>query len=490
MENIALHCEESEDYRRLLGLFSDCYIPAYNKRRVSNRKEIKLFMRRNFNTWYYSESPFYYVSPARFINSDIFNKFGTDAVVHPVLSPVYKKDRLMDISYAFRVFTLDDHPFVRDMFLLLDAFRGMPAQMGEECSASSLHDYIYEIFFDVGRFSEFTFFERPYAAALGDASEWLSLVSYSGADAGVVLNDEAIKAFAGLPKREQLERAISALADIFAEGFGFISDPANRPDAARVLAALERGQQITECMEDFFGDLFPSFANYLESLLGDDEDYFDDLDSLDEESSLELLGAEDFHECQLVYTTSCSRFFNVFGQYLQLIQPEYDEAFEFMRHDDMYIDAVTIDVEDDGMDLGRYKDQLAAVLYLRAPDGYGLTPLGAARAGIDISQDENQFFPFIPPDEYQETLDGMLREDYEADLEDNIIDSLFHRFDSYLVPDDDADWDEPGTAGGVAKDNLLLFSDLVSNPPNSGPSARPGLLDGPNPDSPPFDDEK
>ena len=120
-------CENNKDFTKILELFSKGYIPAYNKRKVKIREEIQVFLKRNFFTWYYSETnDVSGISPVHFISSQIYHKFGEDFVAIPIPEPVYKKSKLQSINYKFHIFTMDDHPLVKDIESLTEAIIKTP----------------------------------------------------------------------------------------------------------------------------------------------------------------------------------------------------------------------------------------------------------------------------------------------------------------------------------------------------------------------------
>ena len=90
--NVKYYCEGNKDFIKILNLFSEGYIPIYNKRKVKTREEIQTFLKRNFFTWYYSDANYVSdVSPACFINSQIYHKFGEDFAVVPIPNRFIKK---------------------------------------------------------------------------------------------------------------------------------------------------------------------------------------------------------------------------------------------------------------------------------------------------------------------------------------------------------------------------------------------------------------
>ena len=404
------YCSNNKDFKQMLNKFSDGYIPVYNKRKVALREEIKIYMRRNFNTWYCSGSnPVFQISPARFINSDIYCKFGAGAVVFPVCKPVFNKSRIAEITYAFHVFTLDDHPFIRDMRLFLESTKGIGIESWHGEAYDSVFDYAVSVFAGVTKNAEFTFNERPYIIALGDVCERLALISISSARDGIIYDEDRISAFFSAPGKEKLGQVIDVLIERFVEGIDSLEISGKKPDAEEALNALQEEHSIESFFESLFGDIYNNLVIEIESFLDEGADPIDMLEALDEEK------AQSIFEVHSVISMCCSHFFTVFGQYLQMILPENNDPFTFSVSDDDYLDALEFE-EENSNDL-YYKLRVGATVYYKPPGGYGLTPLGAGWFGIDLPEQDNVLYPLVSPGYYQETLDGMLEDDMDKTID-------------------------------------------------------------------------
>ena len=462
MKNISEYCESNQDFRQILEKFTNYYIAAYNKRRVAARNEIKKFMNCNFNTWYYSDAPTCYLSPARFINSDIYNKFGSDTVVFPVCRPVYKKDKLINITYVFPAFTLDDHPFIRDLNLFIRAILNISPELQLNEGIDPLSNYIYNNFLDIEKYADFTFKERPYVATLGEVCMRLSLLTIFEGNLRVLPDEKKIKAFFALSGRDKLERIIGVLVERFLQCFDEIGLPDKRPDAEDVLALLEESQNVESFMENLFGDIYHSLSEYANSLIDDPRDHDTVIESLE---SMDEARLREFAEANAVIKVCCACFYTPFGQYLQLIQPEYTNEFEFMQTDEHYLEILK--VNDDSQDDPGFKDQIGSMLYFLQPEGYSLTALGAGRLNINLSQVDDERYPLITEEEYQEALIALLDEGSDEEMPDWLEDiledpeKLFSEhtdmiqnnilpFKQYKAPD---------PLEGLNPDNLPVFTD-------------------------------
>ena len=404
MTTVSDYCKNNQDFQQLLEVFSKGYIPVYNKRRVAARNEIKDFMNQNFNMWYISQE---YCPPARLINSHIYHKFGSDVVVYPVCKPVFKKDKLMDINYSFRVFTLDDHPVIKDIQLFLQVTRDMPVEVLQGDEDESITMRIINFFADTGNISELTFSGLQYVATLADICKLLSLTTILENDGkpNIVYNEENITAFFALPGQDKLKQVINVLIERFVHCYDKMALPDKRPDMATVEAMLQECQDLGDLMVGLFGDIFEQFEEFLANC----QDADIDLDSIEEIKAKGIIVAED------IIIMACFYFFLPFAQYLQLIQPQYDEDFIFTKTDDAFLKALK--TRPDHVDEEKFRGHAGAVLYYLPPEGYTLTALGAGLCNKDLSQVDHIWYPLISPDEHQEVLAELLGEDIDVEMD-------------------------------------------------------------------------
>ena len=407
--SIGDYFNSSPDMMQLLGKFGEGYIPEYNKRKASSREEVKAYMNRNFNTWYYSAiSPDYEISPARFICSDAFNKYGPDMAVFPVCSPEYSRGKITGMAYSFRTFTLDDHPIVRDLRHFLEAIRDARFDAARDGGNADITSYILLNFSDIAGRADFTFKERPYLIVLGDLCECLSLITMPDEQGGCLYDEGRIEAFFALDGREKLGCVIDELIDRFVECFEGVGLE-ERPDVFDVLEALQEESRGEYFMEAMFGDMMHRASKTVESLLDSGvESLFSENKGSSELDAFFMDQAKEVYKIQSVVISCCAHFFNVFGQYLQLILPEYDNAFEFPDSDDDYLDMLKAG-QVSGNDMFE-KILVGSVVYHFMPEGYRVTPLGASWFGIDQHDSDDCDYPLIEPDEYHDVLRWMLED--------------------------------------------------------------------------------
>jgi len=401
------YCENNKDFKQILKKFSDGYIWAFNKRKVALRNEVKIYIRRNFNNWYYSaNNPVFQISPARFINSDVYRIFGAGAVVFPVCIPVFSKSKIADMEYSFRVFTLDDHPFISDLRLFLESTKSIHTGSKHGETVDSIFTYTILNFSSITENAEFTFKERPYIVALGDVCARMSLISISDTRDAITYNQDEIDAFFSMSCKEKLGRVIDELIKRFVECIDELEISGKKPDAEDVLRALQGEHDIESFMESLFGGILYDLVNDMQALIDEGHDPQDWFESLDEEKG------KTYFEAHSVISLCCSHFFTIFGQYLQMILPEHSDPFVFSTTDDDYLEV--LDNEEEISDNSLYKMHIGAMIYYLSPGGYGLTPLGADWFGIDLSGQDDRLYPHVLPGYYREILTGMLEDDIEG----------------------------------------------------------------------------
>jgi len=410
LNTIEDYCENNRDFKKILEKFSDGYIQVYNKRKAAFRDEVKIYIKRNFNTWYYSEmNNVFPVSPARFINSDIYCKFGADAVVFPVCKPVFNKSKIADIIYSFHVFKLDDHPFIKDMLLFLESARSIRIKPGQGEAFDSIFTYAISIFSHITENAEFTFNERPYIIALSDVCERMSLISLSDTQDGLVYNDDKIAAFFTMTGREKLKRVVDVLIKRFVECIIDLKTSGLKPNTEDVLRVLQEEHELESFIDSLFGGIIFDLVNGAEMLLEEGHDPHALVESLDEEKLKLVL------EVQSIISVCCSHFFSAFGQYLQMILPESDNPYIFSTSDDEYLEELE---HEENSDDPYFKMRTGAMVYYIPPGGYCLTPLGSDWFGIDLSVQDDRLYPLILPHYYREVLDGMMEDDLDVAVDD------------------------------------------------------------------------
>jgi len=301
-------CQGNQEFQQLLEKFSESYIDPYNKRKVALRNEIMKYLPRNYSNWYYSPmDDIGGVSPARFINSHVYNRADQDAVAFPVCKPDFKKSRLSGITFDFHVFNLENHPFLNDMRLFPDFVRShTPQNVGKKLKGMGSYMLTNADFFLEQ--DAFTFRERIYLMTLGEVCEGLGMVQLSQKKGGmaVTCNEERISEFFAQPARTQMERVIVDMVERFADAINSLKIPDLEANANDIPDLLKEGLHN----DDFFESLFHGIAEDLEDFLDYLEFGIDDDD--DEITDIEAGKIEQFAG---LVSTCCRYFFIPFGLY-------------------------------------------------------------------------------------------------------------------------------------------------------------------------------
>lgn len=125
MDNrIENYCQETESINKVLDFYKKEFLDNYEFLEVEERKPVLKAMPYCYRIWYYSALiSDTSLSPANFINMQIKEKFNEDLVVVPIARPVYTRKKLKDFQQDFVIFTVEDHPVLKDLEYFLDNCR-------------------------------------------------------------------------------------------------------------------------------------------------------------------------------------------------------------------------------------------------------------------------------------------------------------------------------------------------------------------------------
>ena len=399
-EDVKRYCEGNEDFTKILDLFSAGYIPVYNKRKVKLREEVQPYLKRNFFTWYYSvANQVSDVSPARFINSHVFHKFGEDFVVVPIPEPVYKKSRLLSINYGFHIFTVDDHPLMQDVECVMGAIKQTGA--------------IDQV--------DFAFGNAHYLSFLLNLCGEMGLIVQKESDLNV--NEKKLAAFSSLPEKDKLNKMLSAHLGGFLNNMKQQPNHGKLPTLAKLLKVLGTSQDIDGLFAKAFPGLMSRVTDFISpfgSMDLDDIDVFHE----DEDSIEEMMGST--IEMQMLLSSITSAIFICCGLYFQIIRLEYDSCFDFEELDGDYL--ASLPPKDSGFDENeaqQYISMMSFIAYIKPPSRYSVTPIGAKLFGKNYAKEFS--YLLTHPDEYDEVLEDMLldRDEIKSENYDDFIMNLF-----------------------------------------------------------------
>lgn len=395
MQNVKSYCDKNEDFAKLMALFTDGYMAVYNKRKVKQREMVQPFLNRNFFTWYYSDVNYECdISPACFIGSHIYHKFGEDFTVVPIPVPEYKKSKLLGISYSFHVFTLENHPLFSDFEELLDSARktGKPADF------------------------DFAFGNRHYIsfiAAICDEDELLNAKAER-----LFVNEKKFAAYDRLQAKEKLHKLLSLHLAFFLKQMKRQNVPGKLPSLAKLMKLMSAGHDYDSFIEKSFPGLMTSTMKFLETVDIDDFEDIEDMELKLEELG-ELMGKS--LDIQMMLALMSSALFVSCGLYFQIIQPEYS-CFEYNELDDAYLDTIlNAEPESHGIDKVSYAAMMSYMFYFKPANSYCLTPIGAKLFGKNYVDEEGH--GLIAADDYDTALEEMLLE-----RDDFFIDPGFEKY--------------------------------------------------------------
>ena len=433
--SISEYCESKGDYQILLDVFTQSYIEMYNKLRVAQRKEIKIYLYRNFSYWFYSNlNPYGDTSPSNFINSDIANKFKHPTMVYPVCEPVYKREKLMDIRYKFHIYSLNNHPFIKDMRTLIHVLRDylFPDDGFDSLAYQDLFKILNNKTYD------FASRETTYIDTLYETCIALKLIYWEDdKQHRLVVNELSYNNFFSLSTKEQLIKVVTTIIERFIKVLAKSKLDKKIPTPKQIYGMLKAGMETEDFIKKIFSSLMQNVSlEELISMFGNfSEDDFDD-----------DFAAEHFEEIypyleNLENITQASSithrfFFLPLGQYLQLIHPLYDTRFTH-RRDEEHLDLLKQNIEDDN-----FMPHTTFVIYMTPPDCYKLSPLG-----IELFRngrpEKDLLFDSVQCSDYDEVLDDMLNATEEEPLLMDAFDRIFGgRYLNDDLWDDDDLWED------------------------------------------------
>ena len=428
--DIKEYCDNNKDYSQLLNMFTDVYMGALNKRTAAQRADVKKYIHRNLGYWFYSNhDPLSSASPANFINSDLACTFEQKAVAYPKCKPVYKRNKLAEIKYEFNVYTLESHPFIKDMATAIQIFQAynFPGEGFQSLSGEDIDAILND------PSSGFAIYEQTYLATLFDVCLDLKLTAWEDPKHPhkIIVNEAAYQAFFSLTVKRQLLQIVSVILKEYIQAINARQIFTKPPTERQLFAMLKKSMDADEFLKSVFGDLMNEINiwDFLDDFEddGDDEDDSDDYDDdvdYDDDDDYDDDGDEDddeeeddedtdedrltrykgYFKILLAGAVTHRYFFIPLSQYLQLVE-QYNTVVFKNQLDAQYMGLQN--VEDSSM-----KGSAIFMNYMSPPDYYRLTSLG-----IEVLRDgkpeSKQKLNDIPHGQYKQVLDGMLAMDLD-----------------------------------------------------------------------------
>ena len=379
-QSVKNFCDTNEDFFKLLALFTEGYMPLYNKRKAKHREAVQDFLNRNFFTWYYAEANHITeFSPANFITSQVYHKFGSGFTVVPIPMPEYKKSKLLSIRYSFHVYTMEGHQLLHDFYALLESIKktGAPDE--------------FAFLFGNNHYSSFL-------TEIGIESGFLLLDSGRAS-----LNEKKIAAFSQLNKKEQLHKLLTFHLGNFLGHMKKMKNPGKIPSTGKMLKLLGMGLDYEDLVSRAFPGIISSAMKYMSSVGSVD---FDSMG--DSESGLKKFDnlLDNTLDMQMTFSILTSAVFVCCGLYFQIIEPYYS-CFDFNELDGAFLDAVmSADPEQFGVDKDSYYIMMSHLYYFKPAILYTLTPIGAELFGKDYEKEEA--YALVDESSYDKVLQAML----------------------------------------------------------------------------------
>jgi hypothetical protein len=408
---ITNYCNETESINGVLQLFKKGFFQDYNELTAKEKKLALKAFPYIYRIWYHSSLiTDTTLSPANFINIQVEDKFSEDCapIVVPTLTPVYSGKALKDFKFEFKTYSIENHPVLGDIKLLLDT--SLP-DIGIDENGIIL-DEERKKFID-----NLTFKEIYYVTYLTNIAYELKLFKKQPS-IGVyraAAHLPNVEAFFKLDTEAQFEKIVEATIKIASKQLCQIFIPDNKAFTISIIKdLLKNGLDLTDWIEKIMTkyDLFFN-TSHLDGLDLDDLQSLPD-DELTQKSLMALgINMELAFHMDICFTTPL-------GYYLQLIRPIYSYEFDFQSYFcDLY------EAEQNNLPQIR--------LYFSMPQGFDLTPLGK-KLFLNNNEPKNSYQKLVGELDFTKTYEDIVEyinseiaidEDfYENDVND-YMDNIF-----------------------------------------------------------------
>lgn len=349
--NIINYCNNTETIYGILDIFKESFLNEFKALKSKERPPVIKALPYLYRMWYYSTLiTDTALSPANFINTQVRKNLDDNSIVVPTATPIYKNKVLKDFKFEYTIFTLDNHPVLKDLKLFLEQ---CTPDIGIDKDGVILEDEKNSF---IGSLS---FKEIFYVTFLTNTAYELNLLkkmpSINTYRAMPV--HENIDTFFNLSNMEQLQKIYDATLTLASKALCSTFTFDKKTFSKESLINLFKNAMD---LEDFLYNTFKKFNIKIDL----------DLDDLDFESisSLEDLNIPEETVMGLALKLNLTFIIDAYlltpiGYYLQLIQPIYINTIDFEILFTQLIEAENLNIP-----LIRF--------YFMMSNGYDLTTLG------------------------------------------------------------------------------------------------------------------
>jgi hypothetical protein len=352
LKDIINYCDETESIYGILELFRKDFLEDYTSLTAKEKKLALKALPYIYRIWFNSSLiQDTTLSPVNFINMQIKDKFNEDCVIIPTLTPIFNRKSLKDFKFEFISFTIEDHPVLKDIKILLD---NASLNISTDEQGLILEEERDKFINDL------TFKEVYYITFLTNIAYELNLLKKQpsiGIYKAAAYKPQ-VESFFKLSKEVQFERIVDTAIKIASKQLCQMFIPDKRAFTSNIIKdLLKNGLDLTNWIDTLLTKYNLVFdASHFENI------DINDLENIPEdELTQESLMAFGMHIELAFHIDLC--FTTPLGYYLQLIQPIYSNEFDFESYFfDLY--------EAENNNLPQIR------LYFDMPQGFDVTPLG------------------------------------------------------------------------------------------------------------------
>lgn len=383
MDNyIEQYCQQTETINKVFEFYKREFFNNYEFLNSEERKSVLKAMPYCYRIWYYSALISHTsLSPANLINMQIKEKYDEELVVLPIARPIYTRKKLTDFHQEFVIFSVEDHPVLKDLENFMNNCR---PDIGVDEKGLLLDEEREKII------DSLTFKEIFYVTFLTNTSYELGLLKKMpsiGVHRAMAVTRN-MEVFFNLSKREQLKRIIEAVVSIASKQMCELF-PLDRSSfsISSLRKMIRDGIDLNEYLSNIM-EKYNIVVDFQELEKFDFESIGDiDIEALPKESIMALAIRMELAFAFDAYITT------PLGYYLQVLQPIYIHNYSAATHFYELYQA-------------EHSNVPLIKLYFIMPNGFDLTVLGE-NIILDGNKAKHQFQDLDTKIDYMQTLEDI-----------------------------------------------------------------------------------